>query len=424
MTSQITFYLSQLIGTKCVDADGAILGVLKDLIIENHVTSLSESGPVRPKVIASQLKNKRQTCYLDAQFLEIQKNEGIFKIVFRKIEHTPPEIVHHSLFLVDNVLDKQIVDINGRKLVRVNDIRLVSIASGVFAVAVDVGIEGLLRRIGIVKPIIALFKSFKASVPSKFFLWDDIATVDFGHSGIKLSKTFSKLETLHPSDVADIIEEFGKHTGSSVFAALNDEHAADVLEELAPHAQVHIIESLSVEKAADVLEKMPADEVADLLEELEEEKAEQILLEMDSESSAEVRELLEYPRHKVGSIMSTDCLTFYENDKVSEVLTFLREKKPEANTIYALFIIDDVEKFVSTVSLRDIVVASPESTMRDIMKKNPYSVYDHDDIDMLGDIVSRYNLLAVPVINKQKQLEGMVVIDDIVEDLLNKGKTK
>ncbi len=424
MTSQITFYLSQLIGVKCYDAGNTVIGVLKDLIIENHVVSLPDLGPVRPKVIAIQLKNKNQTRYINAQNLEILKNKSSYKIVFQKIDHTSPDVVHHSLFLVDNVLDKQIVDINGRKLVRVNDIRLVSISSGIYAVAVDVGIEGLLRRIGIAVVIKTLLKPFNIITPSKFFLWDDIATVDFGHSGIKLSKTFSKLETLHPSDVADIIEEFGKHTGSSVFAALNEEHAADVLEELEPHAQVHIIESLSVEKAADVLEKMPADEVADLLEELEEEKAEQILMEMDSESSAEVRELLEYPRHTVGSIMSTDCLTFKENAKVNEVLMFLREKKPEANTIYALFIIDNFEKFVSTVTLRDLIVAPPDSTMEDIMKINPITVYDDDDIDMLGDIVSKYNLLALPVINKQLQLEGMVVIDDIVEDLLNKGKTK
>ena len=424
MTSQVTFYLSRLIGTRCYGPDGNVIGVLKDLIIENHLASLSENGPVRPKVIALQLKSKGQTQFLDTQYFEIQKINGKYKVSFLKIEFISQEIISNSLFLVDNILDKQIVDINGRKLVRVNDIRLVTIPSGIYAVAVDVGIEGLLRRLGIAKQIKTLLSPFNSTIPSKFFLWDDIATVDFGHSGITLSKTFTKLETLHPSDVADIIEEFGKHAGSSVFAALDAEQAADVLEELEPHAQVHIIESLSVEKAADVLEKMPADEVADLLEELEEEKAEQLLKEMDIESSEEVRELLEYSSHSVGSIMSTDCVTFKENSTVNEVLAFLREQQPEANTIYALFILDQSEKFVSTVTLRDIVVAHPDSTMEDIMKKNPITVYDDDDVDMLGDIVSRYNLLALPVINKQKELEGMVVIDDIVEDLLNKGKTK
>ncbi len=424
MTSQITFYLSRLIGTKCVGLDGKTIGILKDLIIENQTPIHPDNEPIRPKVIAFQIKHKKQIRYLNSQFIQIQKKNDNYKIICEKIEHPAVDVIHHSLFLVDNVLDKQIVDINGRKLVRVNDIRLVSIPSGIYAVAVDVGVEGLLRRLGVAKKITTLLKPFKVSIPSKFFLWDDIAAVDYGHSGIKLSKTVAKLETLHPSDVADIIEDFGKYEGSRVFEALNDEHAADVLEELEPHAQVQIIESLSVEKAADVLEKMPADEVADLLEELGEEKAEELLMEMDKESSEEVRELLEYPGHSVGSIMSTDYLSFKENTKVNDVLIFLREQKPEANTIYALFVIDQTDKFLSSVTLRDIVVAHPDSTMKDIMKKNPVTVFDDDNIDELGEIVSKYNLLAVPVINKQKQLEGMVVIDDIVEDLLNKGKTK
>jgi magnesium transporter len=424
MTSQITFYLSRLIGSRCVDANGKAVGVLKDLIIENQTHTEDDSEPIRPRVLAFQIKQKGKLAYLNAQFIHIEKKKENYKIICDKVEHAHADVIHHALFLVDNVLDKQIVDINGRKLVRVNDVRLVAVPSGIYALAVDVGVEGLLRRIGIAKQISTVLKPFSASIPSKFFLWDDIAAVDYGHSGIKLSKTVAKLETLHPSDVADIIEDFGKHEGSRVFEALDEEHAADVLEELEPHAQVQIIESLSVEKAADVLEKMPADEVADLLEELGEEKAEQLLMEMDRESSDEVRELLEYPGHSVGSIMSTDYFVFHENTVINDVLIKLREQKPEANTIYALFVIDKSDKFLSVVTLRDLVVAPPDKRMKDIMKKKPISVFDDDDIDVLGDLVSKYNLLAVPVINKQRQLEGMVVIDDIVEDLLNKGKTK
>ena len=140
--------------------------------------------------------------------------------------------------------------------------------------------------------------------------------------------------------------------------------------------------------------------------------------------SSEVRELLEYPSHSVGSIMSTDFIVFKEETTVNEVLHFLREHKPEANTIYALFVVDKSDKFLSSVSLRDIVISNPHKHLKEIMKKNPVTVYDDDNIDELGELVSKYNLLAVPVINKKKQLEGMVVIDDIVEDLLNKGKTK
>ena len=205
------------------------------------------------------------------------------------------EEVENGLLLVENILDKQIVDMNGRKLVRVNDVRLATLPAGTFAIAVDIGIEGLLRRIGIAIPIKRFLSLFNINIPAKFILWDDVQAIDHSNLNIRLSKSYSKLHTLHPSDIADILEDMGKKSSMSVFSALDEEKAADVLEELETHAQVHIVENLPVNKAADVLEKMPADEVADILDELEDEKAEMLLKEMDTESSQEVRELLEYP---------------------------------------------------------------------------------------------------------------------------------
>ena len=210
------------------------------------------------------------------------------------------------MLLVESILDKQIVDMNGRKLVRVNDVRLATLPTGTFAVAVDIGIEGLLRRIGIAFPIKKFLLFFKVNIPAKFILWDDVQAIDHSSLNIRLSKSYAKLQTLHPSDMADILEDLGKKSSMSVFFSLDEEKAADVLEELEMHAQIHILENLPVNKAADVLEKMPADEVADILDKLEDERAEMLLKEMDTETSQEVRELLEYEDNLVGSLMTTD----------------------------------------------------------------------------------------------------------------------
>ena len=183
--------------------------------------------------------------------------------------------------------------------------------------------------------------------------------VDFSNLNIKLSKSYSKLQTLHPSDLADIIEELGKKSSADVFSALDEEQAADVMEELETDAQLHLIESLPVEKVADVLEKMPADEVADILDELEDEKAELLLNEMESDSSEEVRELLEYPHNTVGSIMFTDVLSFKQNDTVEDVIRELRNRKPEASELYNLFVTNEHEELIAAFSLRDLVVAEP-----------------------------------------------------------------
>jgi magnesium transporter len=284
--------------------------------------------------------------------------------------------------------------------------------------------EGLLRRIGIDKPLQTMLDPFKVDIPGKFILWDDIAAVDFSHANIKLAKSISRLNTLHPSDLADIIEDLDKTTRMYIFTSLDEEQAADVLEEMEPHAQIHIVESLPVEKAADVLEKMPADEVADLLDALAEDKAEKLLEEMEKESSEEVRELLEYPNKYVGSLMTTDYYTFHEELTVTQTLDELRRQQPEPAHIYTIIVTDRNERFLSSVSLGELVVADPAKQLKEIMNKHAVSVFDDDKVDSLADIVSRYNLLAVPVINKNREMEGIVVVEDIVEDLLSRRKTR
>ena len=332
--------------------------------------------------------------------------------------------VENGLLLVENILDKQIVDMNGRKLVRVNDVRLATLPAGTFAIAVDIGIEGLLRRIGIALPIKRFLSLIKISIPTKFILWDDVQAIDHSNLNIRLSKSYSKLHTLHPSDIADILEDLGKKSSMSVFSALDEEKAADVLEELETHAQIHIVENLPVNKAADVLEKMPADEVADILDELEDEKAELLLKEMDTESSQEVRELLEYDDDLVGSIMTTDYLAFSADMSVAEVLVELRAKKPESAELYNMFVTESNEELIGTFNLRDLVVSEPYLTVSAIMKSKPVSLFDNQKVGAIAELISKYNFLAVPVVDENNQLQGMVVVDDVVEDLINKRRTK
>jgi len=273
-------------------------------------------------------------------------------------------------------------------------------------------------------PIKRFLSIFKINIPAKFILWDDVQAVDFSNMNIRLSKSYSKLHTLHPSDLADIIEDLGKKSSMSVFSSLDEEKAADVLEELETHAQIHILENLPVNKAADVLEKMPADEVADILDELEDDKAEMLLKEMDLVSSQEVRDLLEYDDDLVGSIMTTDYLSFSATTTVAEVLVELRSKKPESAELYNMFVTKSDDELIGSFNLRDLVVSEPNLSVSSIMKSEPVSLFDNQKVSAIAEIVSKYNLLAVPVVDLDNLLQGMVVVDDVIEDLIHKRRTK
>jgi len=422
MTSLTTFYLSGIIGKEAFDAEGEAIGVVKDLLV--NTAPSGQSDPNSQLVTGVRLKIRKESGYYAFSSFRIVKAREQVSVTCSGLISLGNEEVENGLLLVENILDKQIVDLNGRKLVRVNDVRLATLPAGTFAVAVDIGIEGLLRRIGIALPIKRFLALLRVNIPAKFILWDDVHAIDSSNLNIKLSKSYSKLHTLHPSDLADIIEDLGKKSSMSVFSALDEEKAADVLEELEPHAQIHIVENLPVDKAADVLEKMPADEVADILDELEEEKAELLLNEMDSESSEEVRELLEYPDNSAGSLMTTDILSFRSGITVSEVISELRSKKPESAELYSMFVTETNDELIGTFNLRDLVVAEPETTVSSIMKSEPMFLYDNQKVDDIAELISKYNLLAVPVVDDNNILQGMVVVDDVVEDLINSRRMR
>jgi magnesium transporter len=421
MTSLTTFYLSGIIGKEVFGADGDVIGVIRDLMIVAVPTGLND--PTQQLVIGIKLKIGKEVRVYSFKTFRVMKARETLSVTCTNLIKLGDEYVNNGLHLVENILDKQIVDLNGRKLVRVNDVRLVTLPTGTYVVAVDIGIEGLLRRIGISIPIKRFLSLFRINIPAKFILWDDVQAIDFSNLNIKLSKSYAKLHTLHPSDLADILEDLGKKSSTSVFSALDEEQAADVLEELETDAQIHIIESLPIDKVADVLEKMPADEVADILDEIEDEKAELLLQEMDIRSSQEVRELLEYPNNTAGSLMTTDILTFKPELTVDDVINELRQIKPESPELYSLFVTEKNDRLVGTFTLRDLVVSEPHSNLYGIMKSEPVFLYDDQKVDEIAEIISKYNLLAIPVVDRENLLQGMVVVDDVVEDLMNKRRT-
>jgi len=422
MTSTVPFFLSRIVGAKVHGPEGYLIGTIKDLLLSSELSTNQETME-KPVVQGISIQIDKDIKHFSFDHFDVSKRNKKLFVICHKLEELTESKKDESIPLAALVMDKQIVDLNGRKVVRVNDVRLATINNITYAIAVDVGIEGLLRRIGIGQPVKLLFSLIKAEVPSKFISWDDMEAIDYSNLSIKLTSTFSKLNTLHPSDLADIIEDLDNRSRQSVFQSLDEEMAADVLEEMEPKARLKIIEGMSVEKMADVLEKMPANEAADILDELEADKAEMLLNEMEAVSSSEVRELLEYENYEVGSIMTTEILAYDEETTVEAVFRDLRLSQPETESMFGFFVINKNNELIGTLTFRDLAVAEPTVKLSDIMNDDPIFLYDEQKIDDVAELVSKYNLLAIPVINDSKQLEGMVVIHDVIEDLVNKRRT-
>lgn len=404
------FYFSRVLGRPVYQSkEKNILGRIADLYVDTTFK--------RPKVVAIKL---RGGATLDSSDVTILKDGSKYNFFCNELRGKDIRGGDSYLSLAETMLDKQIIDLDGRKVVRVNDLRLAVTSTGVFLIAVDVGTEGLLRRLDIALPLKKLVRIFHKSLPSKLILWDDVQTVESGQNGLKLAAQAKKIAILHPSDVADIIEDLDKDSQMSMFSALDEEKAADVLEEMEPDVQVKVLDNLSITKAADVLEKMPADEVADIFGVLDEDVVTNLLEEMNKEASDEVQELMEYPENTVGSLMATDFVCVTEAMTVAACFEKLRQEKPEMDTVFFLYVVDAANRLIGTVSLRDLAVANPQTEIRAIMETDFHWIYDDDSLSEMIEIISKYNLPAVAVLDHGREMSGIVIASDVLYYLLHK----
>lgn len=409
----VSFYLSRVLGNKVYNEQKEIIGKLVDIEITEDIKN--------PRVMSFKLKNNKKMVYIDAKYVNIHEENGQYVIICNKVKEIAKD--KDTFSLVKYILDKQIIDINGRKVVRVNDVKLAALDGGIYALAVDIGMDGLLRRIGMAKPLKLLLNNFHREVSNKLLLWDNVATILPSNDNIVLSKSHERLSTMHPSDLADILEDFDSKTAAEIFLKLGNARAADVLEEMETDRQVDMLKTIDVEKAADILEEMPSDEVADILDDLDEEDAEELLNSMEKEASTEVRELMEYDEKSVGSLMSTDFISLKSNYTTQKAIEHLREIKPEEENIYYLYVTNDDEKLCGVVSLRNLIIAEADTLLEEIMNKDLTYVKANDEIKELIKTVSKYNLLAIPVVDNEMVLIGMVVLNDVIYELI-KGRRK
>jgi magnesium transporter len=403
------FFFSKILHKEVHNISGQIIGKLNDLILD-----FSQD---KPTVMYIQITNWRKSFYLSADALDIFKDEKEsyhIKINSKNLVIKLPS--EKDIFLMRDFLDKQIVDINGKKVERVNDVRLGNINSKWQLVAVDIGTRGLLRRLGVEYPFIILAETLKYRLRNKLIIWDNVQTLSTGVNNLKLQMPANKIETLHAADIADIIEDLDSKSRDILFHSLNNQKAAEVLEEIETDIQVNLLKSMTDEKASDILEIMPSDEIADILEEMEDDRAEKLLTHMDEESQDEIRELMEYEKETIGSIMSIDLLTFLPDVTVKEVLLWIQTNSPSEDESYYIYIINDNNNLIGVVSLFSLITSDQNTKLYNLMTTRPESLKDTDEIEDAISLMHKYNLVCIPVIDEDNTLVGVVSLNDSIHE--------
>ena len=402
-------YLSQAIGRPVLDANGEPIGAVADLIVA--------VGDRYPPVTGLVVKTDRRQIFLPWSSVDHLDSSGARlstqTIDIGKFQQRPDEIT-----LRGDLMDKQIVDIDGRKVVRVNDLRLDEIEGRLHLVAVDVGAAGLLRRLGMERGYAVLARNLKLPLPERYIDWEDVDPVETSIASIKLRVPHAGLAELHPADLATIIDQLAPKDRAGVLAALDDEAAADVFEEMEPETQVEVLEDLDPARAADILEEMSPDDAADLVADLSDETREELLALMEREEAEELGELLAYPEDTAGGMMTTEFVAVAASLTCAEAIDRLRELEPDAETIYYVYVTDDEDRMVGVLSLRDLIVSRPEAPVAEVMIPEPVTVGVLADEDEVAEVVAHYNLLAVPVVDAGGHLVGIVTVDDAMDAIL------
>jgi len=402
------FYLSKLLGSPVKDVENKSAGTLHDLVVS--------TVQAYPRVTAVGVRRRGKTLYGPWDTVTSFEESGLM-LRIPADELAERELEPGELHLSATFLDKQLVDTEGRKVIRVNDIQLLRNGPFVHVAAVDVSSGAILRRVGLAKVGDRIAKTRQKPKPH-LIDWKDVDIEQTDEASVRLAVPQTKLELLHPADIAELVHELSPEERAAVFDALEDDLAADTFEELHPSYQASLLLDLPDAKASEILGEMSPDDAADLLADLPDDRRRRFIAMMEKDDAAEMCELLSYPEHSAGGIMTTDYAWAHLDDTAARAIERLREQESEAETVYYIYVVDRSEHLRGVFSLRELLMTPPEKRVRDFMTENPVSVRTDASEEDITNVIAKYNLLALPVVDDKGELHGIITIDDAIDLVL------
>jgi magnesium transporter len=402
-------FVSEIMKKLVLDPKGDEIGRVKDLVIVK--------GEPLPKVSALIIEKKKNIFKLLWNDLSIFNKRIISANIYVEAL-LPYELNEKDLLLVRDILDKQIVDANGAKVVRVNDVKLEGLDTEAVLIAVDVGMRGIMRRLGVERGGEDLMKLFKKRLSYNLISWNYIQPLEPKLTIISLTVPRQMVSELHPADIAEIISQVSHKEGATFFKGLDIETAAEALSELQPDVQAAIITGMDAEKAADIIEEMHPDEAADVLSDLPVDKAKEILEIIEKEEAEDIQELLSHEEDTAGGLMTNEFIAYLPDTTVKEAIQKFKKDAEEVETVYYIYVIDADEKLMGVVSLRELLLAGLDAKLSDIMETKIKMVTPDIDEAEVAEIISKYNLVVLPVVNTEGSMLGIVTIDDVIDRIL------
>ncbi len=403
-------YISQVLGQPIVDARGEQIATISDVLVRYGSDDY-------PPVIGVVARLRRRNFFIPQRNIVEFGEKGV-RMGSSKLDLTPFDRREGEVLLGKDVLDNQLIDVDGKRVVRVNDVQLIGHGRAWRVSGADVSLQGFLRRL--------MPKGFYGSSKIVEVLdWADVGylATDTATATVQLKSSKDKLSRLHPVEIAHLAETLSPIHRTEVVESLDNEIAADTLEEMSTEAQARILEEMEKERAADILEEMSPDDAVDVLGELSEEKAQELFDLMEEAEKADVAELMNFEHDTAGGLMTTEFVVFPKDLTVGETIAGLREMAETPNMIYYLYVVESEGswKLCGLISLRSLILADPTRTLEEVMRTDYRTAHTGDSAEEVAQTISEYNLLALPVVDDEGDIAGIVTVDDAMELLLPRG---
>jgi magnesium transporter len=410
-------FATELVGASAYDAQEHFVGRLREFFVEpaeqpNRISHfLISRGRFQPLVAKYDQVSKVAPGRIDLNVSE------------RALDAYKPN--EGWLAVQKDLLDQQIIDTEGRKVVRVNDVDLSEQRTNEHVelriAQVDVGLPGAMRRLFQGLAPSALLRKLQTRLPQRSIRWEFVNLIEPDPMRrVKLRITHEKLEDLHPADLAEMMEELSAAERQGIIASLDEETAAQVLAELDERLTTQIVEKLDPEKAADILEEMAPDAAADLLADLPKETSEELLDEMPNLEAEEVRELLSYDPSTAGGMMNTEFAYVSEASSREEVLEWLRKQEFPLEQLDTIVLVDGKARYSGTVPVARMLLAAPEQVMKELKTEPLVSIPPDANEKDVFELFDKYNLRMLTVIDEENRPIGTVTVDDVVSRLVSK----
>lgn len=403
----LMLYLSQILNRPVLDSRNEQIAAISDVIVRYGEEEY-------PPVVGLVARYRRRNFFVPSRdFTDLGANGA--RMVRPRLDLTPFTRREGEVLLGKDVLDNQLIDVDGKRVVRVNDVQLIETGGSWHVSGADVSFQGFLRRL--------LPKGFVGSdKPVEVIDWADVGylATDTTTVTVQLKSSKDKLSRLHPVEIAALAETLSPIHRTEVVESLDDEIAADTLEEMSTESQARILEVLDEERAADLLEEMSPDDAADVLDEMDDAKSEQLFALMEDDEKADVAELMAFENDTAGGLMTTEFVTFHRGLTVGEVILRLREMAETPNMIYYIYVVEEENswRLCGLISLRSLILADPDAKLGDVMRTEFRYAHPSESAEEVALTISEYNLLALPVIDDEGDIAGIVTVDDAMEILL------